>query len=99
VEHALQFQLAHTGFEAISVFLDSCGGGFVILAFSELEKLGRVGDRLRRAVDFLELGGKLRAFAAERLRLVGVLPDGRVFELASYFFETFLLDVVLKETP
>jgi hypothetical protein len=99
VEHALQFQLAHAGLEPIGVLLDFSGGGFVVLAFGELEQLGGVGDALGRAVDLIELGGKLGALAAELSCLVRVLPDGRVFQLAGYFLETFLLGVVLKETP
>jgi hypothetical protein len=99
VEHALQFQLAHAGFEPVGVLLDFGGSGFVVLAFGELEQLGSVGDAFGGAVDFLELGGELGAFAAELAGLVGVLPDGGVFQLAGYFFEPFLLDVVLKETP
>jgi hypothetical protein len=99
VEHALQFQLAHAGFEAVGVFLDFGGSGFVVLAFSEIEQLGGVGDALGGAVDFLELGGELGAFAAQLPCLVGVLPDGGLFQLAAYFFEPFLLGVVLKETP
>jgi hypothetical protein len=99
VEHALQFQLAHAGFEPVGILLDFSGGGFVILAFGELEQLGGVGNPFRRAVDFLQLGGELGAFATQLPGLVSVLPDGGVFQLAGYFFEPFLLDVVLKETP
>jgi len=33
------------------------------------------------------------------LSFFGFLPDGRIFEFACNFFETFLLQVVLKETP
>jgi len=33
------------------------------------------------------------------LGFFGLLPDGRIFEFARDFFETFLLQVVLKETP
>jgi hypothetical protein len=99
VEHALQLELAHAGFEAVGILLDGGGGGFVVLAFGELEKLGRIRDAFGCTVDFFELGGKLGAFAAELTGLVGVLPDGGVFQLAGYFFEPFLLGVVLKETP
>jgi hypothetical protein len=99
VEHALQFQLPHAGFEAVGVFLDCGGGGFVVLAFSEIEQLGGVGDAFRGAVDFFQLGGELDALAAELASLVRVLPDRGVFQLPGYFFEPFFLDVVLKETP
>ncbi len=51
------------------------------------------------AIQLFELGGELGAFAAELACAVGVLPDGRLFQLAAYLFEAFLLAVVLKETP
>ena len=99
VEHALQFQLAHAGFEPVGVFLDCSGGGFIVLALSQIEQLGGVRDAFGGAVDFFQLGGKLGAFAAELASFVGVLPDGGIFQLADYFFEPFFLGVVLKETP
>ena len=99
MEHALQFQLAHAGFEPVGILLDFSGGGFVVLALSELEQLGGVGDAFGGAVDLLQLGGELGAFAAELPGLVGVLPDGGVFQLAIDLFESLLLGVVLKETP
>lgn len=71
----------------------------LVLAFGELEQLGGVGDPLGRGVDLFELGGKLGAFTAELACLIGVLPDGWVFQLAGYFFEALFLGVVLKETP
>jgi len=45
--------------------------------------------------DLLERG----ALAAEALRLLRVVPDGRAFQLAADFFETFDLLVVVKGTP
>ena len=99
MEHALQFELAHALFEAVGILLDVGGGGLVVLAFGELEELRGIGDGIRGAVDLLELSGKLGALAAELAGLIGVLPDGGVFQLADYFFEPFFLVVVLKETP
>jgi hypothetical protein len=99
VEHALQFELSHAGFEAVGIFLNVGRSGFVVLAFGKLEQLSGIGDALGRAVDLFELSGELGAFAAELAGFIGVLPDGGVFQLAGYFFEPFLLGVVLKETP
>jgi hypothetical protein len=42
---------------------------------------------------------ELRAFLAELLGALGVIPDVGIFQLASYFFETFALGVVVKDTP
>ena len=99
MEHALQLELAHPAFEAVRILLDFGGGSFVVLALGELEQLGGIGDGGRGAVQLLQLRGKLGAFAAELTGFVGVLPDGWIFQLASYLFEAFLLGVVLKETP
>jgi len=99
VEHALQLELAHALLEAVRVLLDFGRGALVVFALGELEQLGGVGDRIGGAVDFAQLRGKLGAFAPQLAGLVGVLPDGGVFQLARYFFEPFLLAVVLKETP
>ncbi len=99
MEHALQLEFAHAGFEPVGILLDVGSGAFVVLAFGELEKLGRIGDAFRGAVDLFELGSELGAFTAELARLIGVLPDGGVFQLAGYFFEALFLGVVLKETP
>jgi hypothetical protein len=39
-----------------------------------------------------------RAFLAELLGTIRRVPDGRIFQLAAYFRETFGLGVVVKET-
>jgi hypothetical protein len=99
VKHALQLELADAAFQVRCILVDGGGGGFVVLALGELQQLRGVGDRLGRAIQLFELSGKLGALASQLPGLVGVLPDGRVFQLAGYLFEAFLLGVVLKETP
>jgi len=98
-EHALELEPAHAVFQTERILLDVARGGFVVLAFGQLEQLGGVGDGFGGAVDGVELGRQPRAFAAELLGLVGRGPDGGVFELAVDLFEAFLLAVVFKETP
>jgi hypothetical protein len=39
------------------------------------------------------------AFAPERLGPLRVVPDVGAFQLAGYFFETFDLEVEVKDTP
>jgi len=99
VEHALQLELADAAFEAHRVALDVARRGLIVLAFRELEQLRGIGNGLAGAVELVDLGAQLRAFAAELLRLVRLLPDGGVFQLAIDLFESLLLGVVLKETP
>ena len=99
MEHSLELELAHATFEAHGVLLDIGGGRLIVLAFGEIEKLCGVGDGFGRPIQLIELRGELGALAAQLASLVGVLPDGRLFQLANYLFEAFLLVVVLKETP
>jgi len=47
---------------------------------------------------FHELG-KARAFAAQVLGALRIVPDVRAFQLAGYFFEAFALGRVVKDTP
>jgi hypothetical protein len=99
MEHALELELAHPAFETDSVFPDVGRSDLIVLALGKLKQLGSVGDGFRGAIQLVELRGEPGAFAAQLASLVGVLPDGRVFQLARYLFEAFLLVVVLKETP
>ena len=81
MEHALELEIAHAPLDALRVALDVFGSGFVVLALGEVEQLGGVGDGLGRAIELIQLGGELGAFAPQLLCLLGLLPDGRVFEL------------------
>jgi len=98
-EHALQLEPANPFLEPCGVTLDVPRRAFIVFALGEVEELRGVGDGLRGAVQLLELRGEPGTFAPQLLRLVGLLPDGGVLQLATYLFEAFLLAVVLKETP
>jgi hypothetical protein len=54
---------------------------------------------VRDAVEAVHELAEARAFAAKILRALRVVPDVGILELAAYFFETFTLDRVVKETP
>ena len=82
VKHALQFEPAHAPFEADGFALDILRGPLVVLALRQIQKLGRIGNGFGCAVELGQLGGEFGALAAQLLRLVRLLPDGRVFELA-----------------
>jgi hypothetical protein len=98
-KHALEFQPAHAGFERAGLALDIERRGFIVLALGQVEQLGRIADRGIGAIEVREFRGQARALAAELLGAIGCAPDGRILEFAGYFFETFFLAVVLKETP
>jgi hypothetical protein len=99
MEHALELEATHAPFQAGRLSLDVLGGAFVVLALGEIEQLGRIGDGFGRAIELGELGSQLGPLAPELLRLVGLLPERGVFQLAADFLEALFFAVVLKETP
>jgi hypothetical protein len=98
-EHALQLEVSHLAFEGSRIALDVARGRFVVLALGQLQQLLGVGDALARRVELGELDRQARPFATQLLRLVRLVPDTGVFQLAADFFQPLLLAVVLKETP
>jgi hypothetical protein len=98
-KHALEFEPAYAGLEPAGVTLEVARRGFIVLALGQLEQLRRIADRRVGAVELVEFLGQARALAPELLGALGRAPDGRMLEFAAYFFESFLLAVVLKETP
>jgi hypothetical protein len=99
IEHALELEAAHAPFEAARIALDVARGTLIVLAFGQLEQLGRIGDGLGRAVELGKLGGQPGTLAAQLLRLVRFLPERGIFQLAIDLLEALFLRVVLKETP
>ena len=81
VEHALQLEAAHAAFEADGFALDVGRRALIVLALGEIEELSGIGNGFRGLIELGQLGGQLGALAPELLRLVGRLPDRRIFEL------------------
>ena len=50
-------------------------------------------------VDAVDDGVEPGAFAAQLLRARRVVPHRGAFQLAAYFFQTFALGSVVKDTP
>jgi hypothetical protein len=98
-KHALEFQPAHAGLERAGFALDVTRGEFIVLALGQVEQLCRIADRGIGVIEFREFRGQPRALAPQLLGAIGCAPDGGILEFARYFFETFFLAVVLKETP
>jgi hypothetical protein len=98
-EHAGEFELAHLGFEPAGILLDGTRCRFIAVELGELQQLRRVAQPATGAIELLELCGETCALAAELLGALGRAPEARILELEIDLFETFLLAVVLKETP
>jgi len=99
VEHALQLELAHLGFQARGLRGEVVGGALVVFRLGQVQQLARVIDAVDGLVDGFEFGRQPRPFLAQFLRLGRVLPDPGVLEFEAYFLQPLLLAVVLKETP
>jgi hypothetical protein len=98
-EHALQLEVTDLVLEGCGIALDGARGGFVVLAFRQLQQLLGIGDALGAGVELGELGAQACAFAPQLLGFVRLVPDAGIFQLAIDFLEPFFLAVVLKETP
>jgi len=98
-EHALEFELFDVCGQAIDVARHRFGGAGVVLRLGEVQQLiGAVQPFAERA-NAIDDAVELSTLLAELLRALRVVPDVRVFELASYFLEPIALDVVVKDTP
>ena len=98
-EHALEFEPAHRGFEVARLAPDFARRRLVVFRLGEIEQLGGIRDRVRSAIELIDVGGEPRPLLAELLRALLVRPDSRLLEFAVYLFEPLDLGVVLKETP
>jgi hypothetical protein len=98
-EHAFEFELAYACLESAGVALNIARRGFIIFELGEFEQCARIADSGVGAVELLDLRTQARAFAAELLGAIVRAPNCRVLKLATDLFETFLLAIVLKETP
>src|SRR5262249_17303111 len=74
-------------------------GALVAFGFGQLQQFVRAAQALGEAADTVDDLVELGAFLAELLRALRVVPDIGILQLAAYFFETFLLGLVVKDTP
>jgi len=64
--------------------------------FQQVAGIAQAAAQLIQGLDYLR---QLGALAAQVLRILGVVPDVRVFELAIYFDQAITLVIVVKDTP
>ena len=91
--------MAHVGLKALRVALDVARGSLIVLRLGELQQLGGVADALGGAIDLPDITAQACALASEFLRAGGIGPYEGVLQLARYFLEALLLEIVIKETP
>ncbi|AKU11663.1 hypothetical protein AzCIB_1768 [Azoarcus sp. CIB] len=88
----------HLRFERGEVAFNGAQGVLVVLGLSEFEQVFEVGGRLLDIAQVDDDIVELTFFLAEFLSLLGIVPDGRVFQRAGYFFEFRRLFIVVKDT-
>jgi hypothetical protein len=100
-EHALELEVLDLALELQRVGgdrVDDLGEARFALELGEVQEFERAGDAVAGAVEPADQRVELGALLAERLRLLGLLPDLRVFELARDLYQTLVLAVVVKDT-
>jgi len=84
-EHALEFQRFDFAGKRIDVGGNGLRGAFVVFRSGELQQLFGPAQTFRQVADAVDNLVELRAFLAEQLRTLGLIPDVRVFQLAADF--------------
>jgi hypothetical protein len=100
-EHALELEVLDLAFELRRVAgdrVDDLREPRLALELGELQEFERAGDAVAGAVEPADQRVELGALLAERLRLLGLLPDLRILELARDLYQPLVLAVVVKDT-
>ncbi|GAC1301197.1 MAG: hypothetical protein NVSMB10_00330 [Steroidobacteraceae bacterium] len=98
-KHALEFELLDYRLQTGDVRLDFRRRRQVAFRRGQLEQLRRVGETPGQSIQIANDRFELRAFFAEILRPIRIVPDARLLEFAFYFLESLVLGVVIKDTP
>ena len=85
--------------ERLDVARDRERGALVAFLDGEIEQIARLGQALGQAADAADDALEARAFLAEVLRALGIVPDVGMFEFAGDFFEPLGLGLEVKDTP
>ena len=97
-KHPLEFQALHDCREIRHVGLDFRRRGAVRFPGDHVEQFTGIAQAERQPVEALDHLFEFGALTTQILGAVRVVPDARLFQLARYFLETFVLVVVIKDT-
>ena len=97
-EHAAELQLLDQGLELGGFFFDGLQTSVVAFFLAHLEQLGIVSQFCGELLQGQDDGVQRLLFLAQFLSLLGVVPDGRVFQCRVYGAQTFVLCIVVKDT-
>jgi hypothetical protein len=95
----LELEFLDLALERDGVGLDPLHRLELALEFREFEQLDRALNTVADAIETRRQCVELRAFLAERLSALRVVPDLGMLEFAGDLGEPFALAIVFKETP
>jgi hypothetical protein len=98
-EHAPKLETLDRLLGSVEIALDVAEQLLVTFGASQIKKLVSIRQRLFQRRDRGDDVAQRCAFAAEILRALRFRPYLRILELALYFLEPLVLDVVVKDTP
>ncbi len=98
-EHATELKLGEGLFQGLQLGLDVADGAFITFLDSHVEQVLAVGQAIGQLVQGLDDLRQHGALAAQGLGVLGLVPDGSVFQLAVDFDQAVMLVIVVKDTP
>ncbi|MNO87252.1 hypothetical protein D3C76_786710 [compost metagenome] len=98
-EHAAEFQLLEDLAQAFDFAGDVVDGALVVFLDGHVQQVAGIGQAAGEFVEGLDDLRQGGALAAQVLCVFGVVPDGRVFQLAVHFDQTIMFQIVVKDTP
>jgi len=98
-EHATELKLGEGLFQGLQLGLDVADGAFITFLDSHVEQVLAVGQAIGQLVQGLDDLRQHGALAAQGLGVLGLVPDGCVFQLAVDFDQAVMLVIVVKDTP
>ena len=98
-KHPLKFETGQFLLEAREIGLDFTQRLGVVFLERKIEQFGRIVQTAAQRVQRPDNRFKLRAFLAERLRTLRIVPDVRILELPLDFRQAFCFALVVKGTP
>jgi len=87
------------GIEALHVGHHRKCGFLVVFALCQFQQFACLAKAVFQAGDAVDVLLQAGALTAQGLRVLGVVPDIRVFQLPVYFFQALALGIVVKDTP
>ena len=85
--------------KAVQIRGHRVGGVVILLGFGQIQEFCGAAHAVDQAADAVHHLLQRRALAAQGLRLFRLVPDIRVLKLARNFFQTFDLQIEVKDTP